>query len=1418
MRWDQLEQDPELAGPWHQLFKQVQSPRHILSELLQNADDAGATEATVRIQDDVFIFEHNGEDFLEEHFLSICRFGFSNKRALHTIGFRGIGFKSTFSLGHQVELFTPSLSVAFHRNRFTEPRWIPQRFPADGWTRVRVEIADQYRQREVEKNLEEWLRSPVSFLFFRNIRFMRIGDQEVHWRNLGAGPIQDSEWMSLDETTDSSFLLIRSDPEAFPADALAEIRDERMLGTEEETEFPPSRVEIVLGAKGRLYVVLPTGVETTLPFACNAPFIQDPARLKIKDPETSPTNRWLLKRAGSLAASAMLRWLGQTEISLDERARAYGLLPAVDRDDSSLERACGVIVEGAFAEGIDGEAFLLTEDGRVVKEKQSIIIPRPILAVWPPDQAATLLDEAQRPVLCQKLDPGHLLKLLRWDVVDEVDNNEILAALQQRHLPRPETWGRLFQLWVYIAAEVTGYGGRADATALNIVPVQGKDTLHAAQEVVRLGEKKLLQSEADWEFLATHLIVLNQNWPRFLADQRRAASENANLGIEEDVEAVFAVLEETGLDDTSDVSKVMGQVAVAFFAEDNTTLAHCVQLAQIAAKIGAKIDQAFRFATQDRTFRSIDDGVLFDEDGELEELLPERKRNSLLIHHDYTAAFSSCSREDWTQWVSSGKSGLNTFVPMVQTRSFSGRRGGLDAELAKRSFVKDINSNYVDPHFYIYDWDFDDDLLYYWNTKHEEDPYIWSKITARILNGRDGLWSPMLSAKVVQKASNGQMSTVVRRGLRPKWALRLQEMPCLPDTLGALHKPVDLLRRTSETEALLGVEPFVAGHLDNESTRALLDLLGVRSSPTGSDGILNRLRALAQAEKPPAYELDKWYHRLDQMVASASTDDFQTIKHALRTEKLILTEDGGWASAAGVFLSTDDLDVPDAAIVREAVSDLTLWRKIGVPERPSADLAIEWLTTLPSGSILPQDDARRVRSLLARHPLRIWEECGHWLNLAGEWASVETLDYALTMQSLVPYRNLHQWVKQKTADLQRVSDETSGNPPFSSLPLLATQIEERFEDNPLLSGHPTSKGWLRTLGTEMTRVEFDSDDETARVRELGKRLAETEWLETPELKFTPYIDGTPAGTARAGDVLWLGTSLYVQRLSKAKLAKRVPEEIGKDFARRDIKAALDYGYERSVDDVQDYLEENFTLSPRPEAQRSDEDAVAPGEDNDAQRPATAAQPDVEDSQTWESEETGSVLTGPEDRWTADDAADAPEEPDHSDAEMGNLLREDPEDLVSVDDSTEEDDDEQASNTDETEQRSRQAPKPEKQGFMERFALGNGFRKDGQDRYVHEDGSWIEKTRGLLFPWEHRGTNGDLLRYYWPKDHCLEEDPLEIEADIWGMVQERPNSYALILRDVEGLPIQVTGERLSAMFEQGEVTLHQASFRLVFAPP
>src|SRR5262249_42145427 len=155
------------------------------------------------------------------------------------------------------------------------------------------------------------------------------------------------------EREDDAFLLVRSAPAAFPEEALTEIKQERMLGVGEDTAFPPCTVEIVLGAKGRLFVVLPTGVETELPFACNAPFIQDPARLQIKAPDISPTNRWLLGRAGQLAASAMLNWLSQDKMALVERAGAYGLFPDVDRDNTALEGACGTITELAFAAAIE---------------------------------------------------------------------------------------------------------------------------------------------------------------------------------------------------------------------------------------------------------------------------------------------------------------------------------------------------------------------------------------------------------------------------------------------------------------------------------------------------------------------------------------------------------------------------------------------------------------------------------------------------------------------------------------------------------------------------------------------------------------------------------------------------------------------------------------------------------------------------------------------------------------------------------------------------------------------------------------------------------------------------------------------------------------------------------------------------------
>jgi len=1383
-RWDQLEADPELAGPWHQLFKQVQSPRHILSELLQNADDAGASEARVTIEDDRFVFEHNGEDFIEAHFASICRFGYSNKRALHTIGFRGIGFKSTFSLGDRVELFTPTLAVAFERDRFTEPHWIDGECVTLGVTRVEVAIGSPLLCREVEKNLDEWLKSPVSLLFFKKIRKLQIGERVVHWQSLGPGPVAESEWTSLDDKGDDTFLLVRSAEEAFPPDALDEIRKERMLGAEDSGDFPPCRVEIVVGANGRLYVVLPTGVETPLPFACNAPFIQDPARLKIKDPETSPTNRWLLNRAGELAAKAMVEWLEQTKTGSLDRAAAYGLLPDVDREASTLEGSCAAIVELAFADAVADQPILLTDEGKLVAAGAAIAIPLPIFNIWPAEQAMALLDEKSRPALCQHISAADRTKLVHWNLVEEFSKSDLLSRLRTSHLPRPSTWQQLLNLWTYIAPEVTGWQSY-QPDRLRIVPVKGKEVLYSGAEVVRLGEKKLLQSDDDWEFLARHLIVLNQNWTRFLAEQRRDKSDRD--GRADPTQAAFAVLKKIGLDDTSDVNAVIGRVGADFFGSSSIKLAECVQLAQVAAKLGATIGDSFRYACADLKLRPLAKAILFDEDGTLEDLLPATVQRTQLLHPEYVNNFRSCSREDWLRWVSSGRSGLQTFAVPIQKRTSVYGRKQITALAQTRGVGNLFYFPYVTDSFVVDDWDFPTDYWDHWESASKNDPRIWAKVAARIVAQRDVYWSRASSARLLQVATTGSTQSLTGELVLAQWLMKLRSKPCLPDTRDTIQLPADLLRRTPETESLMDVEPFVHGLLDRETTRPLLDLLGVRSAPSGPGRLLDRLRALAKSAKAPVHEVEKWYRRLDQMLDGCSTGDAQNIKDAFKAEKLILAQDGTWVASGGAFLTGDEEDVPGAAVIRSSVLDLSLWRRIGVAERPSADLALQWLGTLTSGKALSPDDGRRVRTLMSRYPTRIWEECGHWVNLSGEWVETEALAYGLSMQSLFTYGHLHDWVKRKTADFRQLLAETVRNPPFSTLRALSDLVEERFNQPPLFPGLEDRVAWLTAFGTQLARIELADSVDTERVRTFAAAIAVTRWIAAPKLEVIPYLDGVPAGTARLTDILWLDGKLFVSPLSKAKLAKRVPEEIGKSLS-ADIRAALAYAFERSPADIKAYLEENFMLGPEQQAVAPVAEPppiAAPVDDDAANEPSEGADEDI--APVGGAHTADNLAVAEDDEPTA---SPEPEQP-HDEPEGGPLGAE-------------------------TVVRTRPPAKQPRPSVMTRFALAQGYKADGDDRFFHPDGSWIGRANGTKFPWERRSAGGDVLRHYYPKEHCLEREPLQIEADVWGLLDQKPDVYSFVLVNPEGEPVEMTGVRLCALREGGEITIHPATYRVVLS--
>ena len=71
---------------------------HFVYEILQNADDHGATEVLFKLSKDAVMIEHNGEPFKEENVKAITYFGKSTSREdLVKTGRFGIGFKSVFA-------------------------------------------------------------------------------------------------------------------------------------------------------------------------------------------------------------------------------------------------------------------------------------------------------------------------------------------------------------------------------------------------------------------------------------------------------------------------------------------------------------------------------------------------------------------------------------------------------------------------------------------------------------------------------------------------------------------------------------------------------------------------------------------------------------------------------------------------------------------------------------------------------------------------------------------------------------------------------------------------------------------------------------------------------------------------------------------------------------------------------------------------------------------------------------------------------------------------------------------------------------------------------------------------------------------------------------------------------------------------
>lgn len=87
----------------------------IFVELLQNADDARSSKIKMFNQNGHLFFANNGRPFNESDILSISRSGASSKERGTSIGYRGIGFKSTTYLSNEILIFSDDTYFTFSK-------------------------------------------------------------------------------------------------------------------------------------------------------------------------------------------------------------------------------------------------------------------------------------------------------------------------------------------------------------------------------------------------------------------------------------------------------------------------------------------------------------------------------------------------------------------------------------------------------------------------------------------------------------------------------------------------------------------------------------------------------------------------------------------------------------------------------------------------------------------------------------------------------------------------------------------------------------------------------------------------------------------------------------------------------------------------------------------------------------------------------------------------------------------------------------------------------------------------------------------------------------------------------------------------------------------------------------------------------
>lgn len=337
----------------------------VFVELLQNADDCKSTKIYVKEVAGNILFANNGHPFDENDVIAISRSGSSSKKRGETIGYRGVGFKSTTYLTDEIIIYSDKTYFTFSKricsDRISMPvNSIPMiRIPLlienvdskiedeihelekNGYTTVFV-----FRNAKVQEFLEEIKQVDTGmFIFLNNIEQCRVDMAQyatqisLQRRSEGNGQL-----VEFSDAKNNAWYIINHNGTAIGLKY--DVANRRIVACEESEQMYHS--------------YLPSFDKMLFPFKVNADFSTDPSRKHISVDEK--TESAIQNIAENIVLLVKMAMSGESKMDLGDIFTILNSQGAFSRCNSMLkQRMKDYIVRTLSLELRNGKTIFIDE-------------------------------------------------------------------------------------------------------------------------------------------------------------------------------------------------------------------------------------------------------------------------------------------------------------------------------------------------------------------------------------------------------------------------------------------------------------------------------------------------------------------------------------------------------------------------------------------------------------------------------------------------------------------------------------------------------------------------------------------------------------------------------------------------------------------------------------------------------------------------------------------------------------------------------------------------------------------------------------------------------------------------------------------------------------------------------------------------